>query len=54
MRQPMAGDIDWGEFISLGFTHHIHWVGCLIFVVMMQFSGYLRMYADIILIFIQK
>lgn len=23
IRQPMAGDIDWNEFISLGFTHHM-------------------------------
>lgn len=22
-RQPVAGDIDWNEFISLGFTHHM-------------------------------
>lgn len=23
IRQPMAGDINWNEFISLGFTHHM-------------------------------
>lgn len=23
IRQPMAGEINWNEFISLGFTHHI-------------------------------
>ena len=23
IRQPLAGDIDWNEFISLGFTHHM-------------------------------
>lgn len=22
-RQPLAGDVDWSEFISLGFTHHM-------------------------------
>lgn len=23
IRQPLAGDIDWNEIISLGFTHHM-------------------------------
>ena len=32
----------------------IHWTGCLIFVVMMRFEDYSRMYADLILIFIRK
>ncbi len=23
IRQPMAGEIDWGEFLSIGFSHHM-------------------------------
>ena len=22
-RQPMAGDLDWSEFLMIGFTHHM-------------------------------